>query len=54
MPQADGAGIVVRRRIEVRRAAAKGFRPRQHLRMDFQADDRFVFFEKFWVHKFAT
>lgn len=54
MPEADRAGVVVRRRVEVRGAAAEGLGSRQHLRMDFQPDHRFVFFEKFWVHKFAT
>ena len=49
MPEADRAGIMVRRRVEVRRAAAEGFRPRQHLRMDFQPDDRFVFFEIYGI-----
>ncbi len=43
MTEADRARIVVRRGIEVRRAAAEGFRSRQHLRMDFQTDDRLVF-----------
>ena len=49
MTEAYRAGIVVRRGIEVRRAAAEGFRSRQHLGMDFQADDRFVFFEIYAV-----
>ncbi len=45
MTEADRARIVIWQRVKVRRATAESFRSRQHLRVDFQADNWFVFFE---------
>ena len=42
-PEADGAGVGVGRRPELRRAAAEDLRIREELGMDLQPDDRFKF-----------
>ena len=42
-PEADGAGVGVGRRPELRGAAAEDLRLREELGMDLQPDDRFIF-----------
>ncbi len=42
-PEADGAGVGVGRRPELRRAAAEDLRIREELGVDLQPDDRFKF-----------